>query len=533
MGNLSGTMNSLRAHLPRVSAVLGVCVRQIVPVALIALAAYVRYRGMSLSDLWEDELWRANQIANSTSYEQLLRGHYKGKEAPVQLSEWILGSIGISIFGSSSDLAYRVWGVLFSSISALTIWLLLKEIVAKAWALVGLAFFALSPGMIEHSQEFKPYSLDVLLTLLCIYFFFVLERSTWRRWLSYVLFLSLFALFSNCFLFFSFVVPVVYWRVRIIHKYPHYFIAPFVVVPLLFYAGLYSLHSLALKKSAIFAFWLPHTFSSWKRATELLTYGLPSTLTWYAFYPVDFRNMPPFYSWLALGMLVIVVPAISLYHKHWAAAFIFLPFLGQVGLSIAGLFPMFQRVSSFYYPLLIVSFCICAESIWNFFALRFMSVNLARVSALIVAVAAVSVQIFWGMPSENCCMRHTTAVRELVRTLEHNVRENDLLFASTKAEMALDRYNFTPPVKISFVRQKVQTVRAAQAYNADKVRNLVQKVIAMNSPANIWLICIESEAEETAKVYQTLFTDVGYNFQIVAKGARAFLGRVNKREQLG
>lgn len=495
----------------------------LIGISIVIFACYARGRGVLLSDLWEDEIWRANQILHSSTYWELLQGKYKGGEAPVQLSEWLLGKTGLMIWGNT-DFSFRVWSCLFSSISVFVFWLLLRELVSKSWALVGLTFFALNPGMIEHSQEFKPYSLDALLSILCLYFFLIEARSGWRNWKQYVAFLSCFALFSNCFLFFLFVIPIVYWCVRSEIKESRALLIALLSIPIILYLALYTLHSLAMREHDIFIFWKPQMLTSWTQIIKLFSKDLPNALEWYAFYPINFRYYPAYYSWAALVLLVIITPMFALKDKNWAGAFIFFPFLLQSALSMFGMFPMFQRVATFYYPFFIVSFCILCDIATCFIlhslpALQIESQKISMLSVLPILI----LQIYYGSPSPSCCMRHVTKVEPLLRKLEAQAHTGDVVYLSPKALMSVDYYKFAPKRKVVLKNELLSLVRFQDVDSAAKTHDFLQAKFIALGDKGIWLLCMEAEIESSIKIYKEHFMSIGYHFKIVGSGNREFL----------
>lgn len=83
----------------------------------------------------------------------------------------ILTKLIVKIFGFS-DLSLRIIPFLAGNISIISFYFLAKNVFKKKWTiLTALFLFAINSTLINYSFQFKPYSLDVLITILCILFF--------------------------------------------------------------------------------------------------------------------------------------------------------------------------------------------------------------------------------------------------------------------------------------------------------------------------------------------------------------------------
>ena len=74
---------------------------------ILAVGFNLRVGDQATKSFWLDEVWRAQQIVNTSSYRELKQGNYFGHEAPVLYSEYLLGKLGVSLFGKK-ELAFRI-----------------------------------------------------------------------------------------------------------------------------------------------------------------------------------------------------------------------------------------------------------------------------------------------------------------------------------------------------------------------------------------------------------------------------------------
>jgi len=160
---------------------------------LVLLGFILRLPGFDGRAFWVDELWRVNMILTPKSLERYWNTPdlYTAITSPMylllnNLIGWF--STSPSILRTSSLLPGLTSIVLAFAIS-------IRASSSLVWASAIAALFAANTNFIQYSNEFKPYMLEVMVHMTCLYVWLDLiasKASTSRQWLS----LSLILLFS-------------------------------------------------------------------------------------------------------------------------------------------------------------------------------------------------------------------------------------------------------------------------------------------------------------------------------------------------
>ena len=161
--------------------------RWLLAVALVtALAAALRWYQLGVESLWVDELimLRVTELNTPT----LLRELYTTARAPLYP---LLAHFWQMAFGDSQA-ALRALSALFGTLSVPLVALIGRELFDGRTGLVAALFMALSPFQLYFSQEYRYYSLAILLTLASMWFFIrALETGRGGAFALYALFTAL------------------------------------------------------------------------------------------------------------------------------------------------------------------------------------------------------------------------------------------------------------------------------------------------------------------------------------------------------
>ena len=338
-------------------------VYRITLVFLLAYGAFLRSGTQAVRDFWVDEVWRAGAVLHS--------GHFFDITVPVQLSTFVLGKIGIFLFGPS-PLAFKIWSQAFSIFSLFVFVLIARHFFTRGVTLVGLFLTAFNVGLVEHAHESKPFSLEACLALCMILLFKrALEEQTYRSWLSVLGLYGVMTFTSTIWLFF-FTVPLYsvwrLWRLKadfISIKNCAIGVAWGVLVLLIL------LHySETLSRYRLYNFWKEYTFGSSEYFHGLFVRALPETLQKYVVSAVRLQDIHFAWSQALLFGVWIVGPVILWRKKDLTWLVLVTPLMVQVGLAAMGRYPILSRVSTFYYPVMIFSLCVCAQSLTHPFTRR-------------------------------------------------------------------------------------------------------------------------------------------------------------------
>jgi 4-amino-4-deoxy-L-arabinose transferase-like glycosyltransferase len=140
---------------------------------VLRLVAYLYNRSLFL-----DEAYLASSVIQR-GYDGLLQvlDFYQG--APVGFL-WLVKTC-VYLFGPS-EYSLRLVSMLAGFGSIALFYIVLKDVFQDPRPYIGTAFFATIPFMINYSIEFKPYMLDVFLTLLSVYMFSQALKQKIRTW---------------------------------------------------------------------------------------------------------------------------------------------------------------------------------------------------------------------------------------------------------------------------------------------------------------------------------------------------------------
>lgn len=163
---------------------------------IILLGVLLRLKGLLINpSMWHDECalgWNI-KFKGYSDYFGLLR--FMQMAPPFFM---VMIKLFTKIFGIS-DMSLRILPFLIGSISIFAFYLLAGRLIkSKSVALWAVFFFAINQQLINYSYEFKPYSSDILFTIICLLFFINLniEKLNLKKTCLYGILLSIIPWFS-------------------------------------------------------------------------------------------------------------------------------------------------------------------------------------------------------------------------------------------------------------------------------------------------------------------------------------------------
>jgi 4-amino-4-deoxy-L-arabinose transferase-like glycosyltransferase len=316
---------------------------------VILYGAYLRCGSLAHRQLWHDEAWRAQTILHASSYLTV--------EKPIQLAEYLLGKFGVEVFGPS-EIAFRIWSFA-AAVAALAVYVVLSlRMLSPPIALLFSLFVAASPGLVEHAQEFKSYSLETLFVAAYLLLFTRAERlGSTRAWGTLFGFFLFSMLFSNSWVFFFFV-PIIAAAKAIEAGATKRTIAvggTAAVAVSSVWVLLSRHYTNNLLRHGEFAFWERAYLSSGEIARKLLTEQFMDAWSYYAVAPIAALKVPSLILWSMLACALLIGPLVALSHRNMMGLVVIIPFCMQTVLSFLSLYPFMTRVSTFFYPCLLLS----------------------------------------------------------------------------------------------------------------------------------------------------------------------------------
>jgi hypothetical protein len=302
--------------------------------AVLALAAYARWPEYPQSFLWLDEAWRAYAVSITQGPVSFL-SYMSHNNEMLLLSEWLLGKVSWLAWGQAS-FGFRIWPFVFSLAAVAGIFVFVRRAGQREIALIPALIIATAWGFIYHAREFKPYALDLALTLWTLWA--VLRAVEQRRLGLLVLLLSVMACSS---LVFPFIFPgvLVFWWVR---TRPVRFQSLLAFsVPLILFGAVYVFFLRPQNPAGTANFWAANYLTSIDQGIRLIRQ-----------YPDDL-NAYSLFGWPVLTVLFfLVLPITSIRRRDGVWILFFLPVGVQVIAAALRLYPLFDRPSYYLYGLM-------------------------------------------------------------------------------------------------------------------------------------------------------------------------------------
>lgn len=135
----------------------------------------------SEKSLWFDEAKTALKIEGNTC-EQLINGKTITKKQPYPAGFLIITK-WFSMLGGNNELSLRLFPFVCGILALFLFYRVAHELFGPAPALLALSFFALSPNLIYYSSELKPYSSDILFTVIFLHVFYniIHKELSWQK----------------------------------------------------------------------------------------------------------------------------------------------------------------------------------------------------------------------------------------------------------------------------------------------------------------------------------------------------------------
>ena len=189
----------------------------------IAVGAVLRFYHADVKQLWGDEIHTYEASNVFSSFWEFLRfWRYDSwtigvKDPPLyyMLNYWNCSS-STEVF---SSLRFRLPGIIWGILCIPLVFRVILRFCGHRWiALLTAGMTAFSTYAIAYSQEYRPYSMLMFLSLLFIdAFLMIWDRFSWKRW-AWLVFVSVLLIYTHIFGLFLLAVFYVFWAVRLIRQ---------------------------------------------------------------------------------------------------------------------------------------------------------------------------------------------------------------------------------------------------------------------------------------------------------------------------
>ena len=371
-----------------------------------------------------------------------------------------------------------------------------------SFALCAMTLFACSNGFVEHSFEFKPYSLEVLLALLLFSFISATQLSP-RIALSgaAATFIAMFVS-TNIWVFYCFVPLVIFQAVdsHVIRKIPLW---TWIISGLgsLAFAWYYLDYVLLLKSNKIFQFWAPYTLDSVEKWIRFFEIEVPHSLRWYALPLFDLKEISNRWFHFAAFLALVITPAIAVKRDINISLFVAIPFILQCLLGVFGLYPPFTRVSTFFFPFIILSLCYVFD---RGVQKAFKSPLHEGILAGIMGIGLVCFVLQIDQTAFRGANRHRQEIKPLIADLQSKLSTNDLVVASYSAQLAIQYYS------LGSAQSSVEIVDSAgdKKLTLNEAARFVSKLSIDDPTRIIWILSMHRV--DGYPIYKNAMTKAGY-----------------------
>ena len=304
-------------------------------VAVVTLAIWVRLPGDPPALLWLDEAWRVRQSLEGGAYGVLLP------------SEHLFVRLGYLFFGLNAA-AFRVWpilGIILAMSAAARLGGLLFR--TPLWLWVCLTY-ALAESFAMHTREFKPYGMDLGLTMATVAIVVSAARGDGRSLKWCMVASSLTAAGSAIF-------PFVHAGTSLFlltrRRFPMGQLAMAIVVPLAVFCIVYFGYvGREPGMASTTKFWAGLYVDSVKNLR------LVADVAWKT--GDDYSLVGPLALW---SCTFVLAPIASLWRRDGLWVLLLGPFLAQLAFSALGRYPLFDRPSFYFYGLAALAVPYCAD----------------------------------------------------------------------------------------------------------------------------------------------------------------------------
>ncbi len=339
-----------------------------VAVLLGALAVYARWPTVPQPFLWNDEAWRAWSVASTGGLLDFIAYMSRNDEV-LQLSEWVLAKASWLLFGSH-PFGFRIWPLLFSLAALAGVFAFMGKVGQPELAAWPALAVAVAFTFVHHGREFKPYALDLALTLWTLWA--TLHAVQDQRWKPLWALLSVLALSSLVFLF---IYPAVllFCAMRARRDTLARFTG-FAVPPALFLLT-YLLFLKPQSPAGTSAFWAANYLTS-VDSTRALAARIP-----------DYLRGISLHGWLPLALpYLLLLPALTLRRTNGLALLLLTPLAVQILAAVFRIYPLFDRPSYYLYGIMTVGAAVAAGEVMDRIARTPRRARLAKIAVVLLAL---------------------------------------------------------------------------------------------------------------------------------------------------
>ena len=284
--------------------------------------------------LWLDEAALALNVLDKNFLELFKPLQYAQSAPPSFL---ILTKVLVSLFGAGEKVL-RFIPFFCSIASVFAFWLLAREIFKKNnfLCLISVLTFSLSAPLLYNTIEFKPYTTDVLFTILTV--------LIWLKYSDKISSIKKQVLFGLCFVLFplfSFGSVFPLCAVLALSLFKKRIMSAFVLTfgLLIEYLFIFSKINAGTR---VYEYWIPY-FINYNPDKILFIFF---QIIKYLFYPSNF---------VLLGFILFITGGVYLLKKDKKAfGFFVLTILGGFSASFFNFYPLYERLSLFLYPIVLI-----------------------------------------------------------------------------------------------------------------------------------------------------------------------------------
>lgn len=320
-------------------------VYSITVIAIFILAVGLRiYVNFLTPSFWLDEAALARNVINKSFLGCFLPLDLAQAASPLFL---VVSKMSVKIFGLH-DFSFRIVPFLASIASVFVFYKVTNEYFVAKWTkLIALFVWAVNIELIYYAKEFKPYSLDVLFTLIILLFYLKYNpiKSTYRNNLFSGLILGIFPWFSfgSFFVLLSFIVIGFFSYCKSDLKKFLAFIFPQFISFIMFVFFISRAYEFNIDLS-IYNFWRPFFAETNSSLSSFLSL-IPMSLKFY------FSDTT---IWLVIVVLIVVGAFLIFKKSKTKCAFLILPGAVMLGLHLLRIYPFFGRLILFLFPLILL-----------------------------------------------------------------------------------------------------------------------------------------------------------------------------------
>ena len=189
---------------------------------ILSFASYFRFYNINAESLWIDELFTAYETHLDMSILESLQASWISKVNAIPPFYFYIIQIWTRFFGLS-EFILRSFSAICGVLSIYVFYLLAKQFIDKQFALIASTFLTISNFHIYYSQEARPYTLYLFLSILSFLFLYKFHYSNKLKYITFyvltctcMLYTHIYAVFiyvSQLFILFIYLRP--FYRVKI------------------------------------------------------------------------------------------------------------------------------------------------------------------------------------------------------------------------------------------------------------------------------------------------------------------------------